>query len=72
MFFTNLIKKIKEEHVKFKIWARNFGYSEEMNNFIGMVNQGQFNKISGVYMNQILSEIFMKEDKNFETPFSKK
>jgi len=25
-----------------------------------MVNQGQFNKISGVYMNQILSEIFMK------------
>jgi hypothetical protein len=60
LFFTNLIKQIKEEHVKFKIWARNFGYSEEMNNFISMVNQGQFNKISGVYMNQILSEIFMK------------
>jgi hypothetical protein len=26
-----------------------------MNNFINMVNQGQFNQISGVYMNKILS-----------------
>lgn len=55
LFFTNLIKRIKDEHIKFKIWARNFGYSEEMNNFINMVNQGQFNQISGVYMNKILS-----------------
>lgn len=43
-----------------------------MNNFITMINEGQFNKISGVYMNQILSEFFMKEDKKIETPFSLK
>ncbi len=28
LFFTNMIKRIKDEHVKFKIWARSFGYSE--------------------------------------------
>lgn len=61
LLFSNLIKKVKEEHVKFNIWARTFGYSEEMNNFIYLVNEGKYNQISGVYMNQILSEIFMKE-----------
>ena len=63
LFFTNMIKRIKDVLVKFKIWARRLGYSEEMNNFITMVNQDQFNKNSWVYMNEILSEIFMKKEK---------
>jgi hypothetical protein len=63
IFFSNTLKKLKEEHVKFKIWARTYGYSEELMNFIHLINEGNFNQISGVYMNQILGEIFMKEQK---------
>lgn len=32
-------------------------------NFIHLINEGNFNQISGVYINQILGEIFMKEQK---------
>ena len=39
-------------------------------NFINMVNEQNYNNISGVYMNQILSALFMNEDKVLETNFS--
>jgi len=32
-------------------------------NFINMVNDNKYNNISGVYMNQVLSNLFMNEDK---------
>lgn len=58
-----MLKRLKEEHVKFKIWSRTYGYSEELMNFIHLINDGNYNQISGVYMSQILTEIFMKEDR---------
>jgi hypothetical protein len=39
-------------------------------NFINMVNEHNYNNISGVYMNQILSALFMNEDKILESNFS--
>lgn len=39
-------------------------------NFINMINEHSYNNISGVYMNQILSALFMNEEKILETNFS--
>ncbi len=36
--FSTLIKKIKEEHLKFKIFIRTFGYSKDMMKFIKQIN----------------------------------
>ena len=35
-----------------------------------MVNENNYNSISGVFMNQVLSTLFMNEDKLIETYFS--
>lgn len=35
-----------------------------------MINDRNYNNISGVYMNQILSNLFMNEEKTLETNFS--
>ena len=39
-------------------------------NFINMINDRNYNNVSGVYMNQILSNLFMNEEKVVETNFS--
>ncbi len=68
--FSGLIKKVKEEHMTFKKWIGLFGFNPETMNFINMVNDHNYNNISGVYMNQILSTLFMNEEKTLETNFS--
>lgn len=68
--FSNLIKKVKEEHLSFKKWISLFGFNHETMNFINMINEHSYNNISGVYMNQILSALFMNEEKILETNFS--
>ena len=68
--FSSLIKKVKEEHMTFKRWIGLFGFNPETMNFINMVNEHNYNNISGVYMNQILSTLFMNEEKVLETNFS--
>ena len=60
--FSSLIKKIKEEHINFKKWISLFGFNPETMNFINLINEQNYNNISGVYMNQILSTLFMNED----------
>jgi hypothetical protein len=68
--FSNLVKKVKEEHMQFRRWVGLFGFNPETMNFINMINDNNYNNISGVYMNQILSALFMNEDKTLETNFS--
>lgn len=68
--FTSLIRKVKEEHHSFKKWISHFGFNSDTVNFINMINEHNYNNISGVYMNQILSALFMNEDKRLETNFS--
>jgi hypothetical protein len=68
--FTSLIKKVKDEHHNFKKWISHFGFNTETLSFINMINDHNYNNISGVYMNQILSALFMNEDKAVETNFS--
>lgn len=41
-------------------------------NFINLINDRNYNNISGVFMNQILSNLFMSEEKSLETNFSVK
>jgi hypothetical protein len=57
--FSSLVKKLKEEHLNFKKWISLFGFNPETMNFINMINEHNYNNISGVYMNQILSALFM-------------
>ena len=68
--FSNLIKKVKDEHVNFKKWLSLFGFNQETMNFINMINEHNYNNVSGVFMNQILSNLFMNEEKTVETNFS--
>jgi hypothetical protein len=68
--FSTMVKKIKEEHMNFKRWVSLFGFNPETMNFINMINEHNYNSISGVYMNQILSALFLNEDKVLETNFS--
>lgn len=70
LLFTNLIKKVKDEHMNFKKWISLFGFNVETMNFIDMINEKNYNNISGFFMNQILSNLFMNEDKALETNFS--
>lgn len=60
--FSSIIKKVKEEHLNFKKWVSLFGFNPETMNFINLVNEQNYNNISGVYMNQILSALFMNEE----------
>ena len=69
-FFSNMIKKVKEEHMNFKKWVMLYGYSQETMNFISLVNEGNYNNISGVYTNKILSTLFMNEERQIETNFN--
>jgi len=39
-------------------------------NFMHLVNEGNYNQISGLYMSQVLSAIFMKEEKKFQESFN--
>jgi len=59
--FSGLIKKIKEEHLKFKIFQRTFGYSKDMMKFIKQVNDEDFDRITGERLNQVISELFIKD-----------
>jgi len=68
--FSTLIKKVKEEHLNFNKWIGLFGFNPDTMNFINMINDHDYNKVSGVYMNQILSALFMNEDKTLDTNFS--
>lgn len=68
--FTSVIKKVKEEHLAFKKWVGLFGFNPETMNFINLINEGNYNNISGVYMNQILSTLFMNEEPTLDTNFS--
>ena len=61
ILFSNLIKKVKDEHINFKKWLSLFGFNQETMNFINMINEHNYNNVSGVYMNQILSNLFMNE-----------
>ena len=70
LLFSTLIKKVKDEHVNFKKWLSLFGFNQETMNFINMINDRNYNNVSGVYMNQILSNLFMNEEKVVETNFS--
>lgn len=68
--FSSVIKKVKEEHMHFKKWIGLFGFNPETMNFINLINEQNYNNISGVYMNQILSTLFMQEENVLETNFS--
>jgi hypothetical protein len=68
--FSNLLKKVKDEHLNFRKWVRVFGFSPEIMNFINLVNEQNYTNISGVYMNQVLSALFMTEEKQFDNNFS--
>lgn len=68
--FSMIIKKVKEEHLNFKKWVSLFGFNPETMNFINLINDQNYNNISGVYMNQILSTLFMNEENVLETNFS--
>jgi len=68
--FSSIIKKVKEEHMNFKKWIGLFGFNHETMNFINLINEQNYNNISGVYMNQILSTLFMNEDNTLDTNFS--
>lgn len=70
--FSSLIKKVKEEHKNFKKWIGLFGFNSDTMNFINLINDRNYNNISGVFMNQILSNLFMSEEKSLETNFSVK
>ena len=70
IFFTTLIKRVKDEHHNFKKWISHFGFNNETMNFINMINEHNYNNISGIYMNQILSALFMSEEKAVDTNFS--
>ena len=59
--FTTLIKKVKEEHQNFKKWISHFGFNTDTLAFINMVNEQSYNNVSGAYINQILSGLFMNE-----------
>jgi hypothetical protein len=54
-FFSNLIRKIKEEHLKFKVFIRTFGYSGTMMKFIHQINNEDYDKITGHHLNDIIS-----------------
>ena len=54
----------------FKKWVGLFGFNPETMNFINLINEGNYNNISGVYMNQILSTLFMNEEANLDSNFS--
>ena len=56
--------------MNFKKWLGLFGFNQETMNFINMINDHNYNNVSGVYMNQILSNLFMNEEKVVETNFS--
>lgn len=46
------------------------GFSQETMNFINLINEGNFNNISGRYTHQIMSALFMNEDKPFDHSFN--
>ena len=64
LLFSALVRKVKEEHMNFKKWIGLVGFNVETMTFINMINDRNYNNISGVYMNQILSNLFMSEEKN--------
>jgi hypothetical protein len=39
-------------------------------NFINLINEGNYNNISGVYTNKILSTLFMNEERQIDTNFN--
>lgn len=55
--------------MQFKKWVSVLGFSSETMNFINMINDGNCNNVSGVYMNQILSTLFMNEEKVIDSHF---
>lgn len=57
--FSMLIKKVKDEHLNFKKWVGLFGFNAETMNFISQINEHNYSSISGHYMNQIISNLFM-------------
>jgi hypothetical protein len=69
-FFSSLIKKVKDEHMNFKKWVMLYGYSQETMNFINLINDGNYNNISGVYTNKIISALFMSETRQMEASFN--
>jgi len=36
--FSNIIKKVKDEHLNFKKWLGLFGFNHETMNFINLIN----------------------------------
>lgn len=56
--------------MNFRKWLSLFGFNQETMTFINMINENKYNNINGVYMNQILSNLFMNEDKVLETSFN--
>ena len=57
--FSTMIRRVKEEHLQFKKWVMVHGFSQETMNFINLINDGNFNNISGRYSHQVMSALFM-------------
>jgi len=45
--------------MNFKKWVMMYGYSQETMNFINLINDSNYNNISGAYTHQIMSALFM-------------
>ena len=66
--FLRMIRNIQAEHLKFKTWVKTFGFSMEMMRFFKLINEGNFNTISGSYINPIIMELFSTDKKALEIP----
>ena len=66
--FLSGIKKIQIEHLKFKHWIRTFGYSGEMMRLFKLINDGNYNTISGSYINPLIMELMSQDKKKMDVP----
>ena len=64
--FLDIINKVKQEHTKFRMWIKTYGFSIEVMKFIKNLTENSYNQISGNYMSPILNEMYSA--KNIEFP----
>ena len=56
--FLSLIEKVRNEHTKFRMWIKTYGFSIEVMKFIKNVTENSFTQVSGNYMSPILNEMY--------------
>lgn len=56
--FVTAIEKIKEEQEKFRIWGKTFGHSLEVMKFIKLMNDQNYEEISGTLVAPVINSYF--------------